>query len=187
MPSLPKFIKQEMDILKQLTSEINKAVKELYGDDFTGDVPFQRTRKEFEGEITLVVFPFLKISGKKPEETGEDIGNYLQHKTSLVKKFNTVKGFLSLNIADSLWINYFKTMLADNEFAFEKNNSSGQTVMIEYPSPNTNKPLHLGHLRNIFLGSSLGEVLKVRGHNVIHSCLYNDRGTNISKSMLGWK
>jgi arginyl-tRNA synthetase len=176
-----------MDILVQLTAEVKNAVKELYGNDFTGDVPFQKTRKEFEGEITLVVFPFLKISGKKPEDTGADIGNYLLQKTNLVKKFNIVKGFLNINIADVHWINHFQNMVSDNEYAFEKKNSSGQTVMIEYPSPNTNKPLHLGHLRNIFLGSSLAEVLKVRGHNVIHSCLYNDRGTNISKSMLAWK
>lgn len=176
-----------MDILAQLTTEIRKAVKELYGNDFAGEVPFQKTRKEFEGEITLVTFPFLKISGKKPEDTGADIGNYLQTKTSLVKKFNVVKGFLNLNLSDAVWTGQFTGMLAQNEFGFEKKNSSGQTVMIEYPSPNTNKPLHLGHLRNIFLGSALAEVLKARGHNVVHSCLYNDRGTNISKSMLAWK
>ncbi|HWY37258.1 MAG TPA: arginine--tRNA ligase, partial [Bacteroidia bacterium] len=176
-----------MDILKTLAQEVKNAVKHLYGHDFSGDIPFQKTRKEFEGEITLVVFPFLKISGKKPEDTGADIGNYLQQKTQLVKKFNIVKGFLNINVADLLWINYFKDILADHEFAFEKSNSSGQSVMIEYPSPNTNKPLHLGHLRNIFLGSALAEILKARGHKVIHSCLYNDRGTNISKSMLAWK
>jgi arginyl-tRNA synthetase len=176
-----------MDILKEFTNEVKKAVKELYGNDFSGDIPFQKTRKEFEGEITLVVFPFLKISGKKPEDTGADIGNYLQKNTSLVKKFNVVKGFLNINLADALWLSYFQSILTNNDFAFEKNNSSGQTVMIEYPSPNTNKPLHLGHLRNIFLGSALAEILKARGHNVIHACLYNDRGTNISKSMLAWK
>ncbi len=176
-----------MDILKDFAEAVKKSIKELYGVDFSGDIPFQKTRKEFEGEITLVVFPFLKVSGKKPEETGTDIGTYLQQKTKLVKKFNIVKGFLNINVADVLWINYFQGILADDCYATEKLNSSGQSVMIEYPSPNTNKPLHLGHLRNIFLGSSLAEILKARGHKVIHACLYNDRGTNISKSMLAWK
>src|ERR1700739_2880284 len=176
-----------MDILQQFTEAIKKAIKDLYGKDFSGDIPFQKTRKEFEGEITLVVFPFLKISGKKPEDTANDIGNYLQQNTKLVKKFNVVKGFLNINVADTLWVNYFKNIIADDNYAVKKVNSSGQTVMVEYPSPNTNKPLHLGHLRNIFLGSSLAEILKARGHKVIHSCLYNDRGTNISKSMLAWQ
>src|ERR1700739_4674811 len=176
-----------MDILQQFTEAIKKAIKDLYGKDFSGDIPFQKTRKEFEGEITLVVFPFLKISGKKPEDTANDIGNYLQQNTKLVKKFNVVKGFLNLSVTDAVWINYFSTTLPDDSYAFENYNSSGLSVMIEYPSPNTNKPLHLGHLRNIFLGSSLAEILKARGHKVIHSCLYNDRGTNISKSMLAWK
>jgi len=176
-----------MDILKEFTEAVKKAIKDLYGADFSGDIPFQKTRKEFEGEITLVVFPFLKISGKKPEDTGTDIGNYLQQKTQLVKKFNIVKGFLNINVADTLWVNYFQTILADDGYSIAKSNSSGQSVMVEYPSPNTNKPLHLGHLRNIFLGSSLAEILKARGHKVIHACLYNDRGTNISKSMLAWK
>ena len=175
-----------MDILKEFIEAIRKAIKELYGKDFEGDITFQKTRKEFEGEITLVAFPFLKLSGKKPEDTGTDIGNYLLQNTKLVKKFNIVKGFLNINVADALWLNYFQSVLANDNYAIEKADSSGQTVMLEYPSPNTNKPLHLGHLRNIFLGSSLGEILKARGHKVIHACLYNDRGTNISKSMLAW-
>lgn len=176
-----------MDILKDLTTEIKKALEQLYGTALAGDIALQKTRKEFEGEVTLVVFPFLKISGKKPEDTATDIGNYLQQNTQLVKKFNVVKGFLNLNLADTFWINYFKDILANDTYAIAKPKSSGQTVMVEYPSPNTNKPLHLGHLRNIFLGSSLSEILKASGHTVVHSCLYNDRGTNISKSMLAWK
>ena len=100
-----------MDILKEFIEAIRKAIKELYGKDFEGDITFQKTRKEFEGEITLVAFPFLKLSGKKPEDTGTDIGNYLLQNTKLVKKFNIVKGFLNINVADALWLNYFQSVL----------------------------------------------------------------------------
>jgi len=178
---------RNMHIIKHFTDTVRMALKALYGKDFEGEIQFQKTRKEFEGEITLVTFPFLKLSGKKPEETGADIGNYLLAHTQLVKKFNTVKGFLNINVADALWLAYFGEIIQNDDYALEKPGSSGQSVMIEYPSPNTNKPLHLGHLRNIFLGSSVSEILKARGHKVIHACLYNDRGTNISKSMLAWK
>jgi arginyl-tRNA synthetase len=180
-------MQKETDIISALRKAVQDALKELYKADSGGEIAFQRTRKEFEGEITLVVFPFLKLSGKKPEETGTEIGNYLQQKTGLVKKFNIVKGFLNISVADVQWISYFKHILADDQYAMAGPESSGQSVMIEYPSPNTNKPLHLGHLRNIFLGASVSEILKARGHKVIHACLYNDRGTNISKSMLAWK
>lgn len=176
-----------MDIISKLSEAVRKALNELYGKEFAGEIVFNKTRKEFEGEITLVTFPFLKLSGKKPEETGADIGMHLEKGSGLVKKHNIVKGFLNLSLSDAVWNELFKEMLADDQYAFEKENSSGQSVMIEYPSPNTNKPLHLGHLRNIFLGSSVAGILKARGHKVIHSCLYNDRGTNISKSMLAWQ
>jgi arginyl-tRNA synthetase len=176
-----------MDILQQFTGAIIKALSELYTTHNTGEISFQKTRKEFEGDVTLVVFPLLKTSGKNPEVTANDIGTYLQQNTNLIKKFNFVKGFLNLSVADSVWIHYFSAILPKDSFSFENEGSSGLSVMIEYPSPNTNKPLHLGHLRNIFLGSSLAEILKARGHKVIHACLYNDRGTNISKSMLAWK
>ena len=176
-----------MDILQHFTEAIKKGLTELYTNNYTGEISFQKTRKEFEGEVTLVVFPLLKASGKNPEVTANDIGTYLQTKTNLIKGFNVVKGFLNLSVADTVWINYFSATLLDDTYAFENVDSSGLSVMIEYPSPNTNKPLHLGHLRNIFLGSSLAEILKARGHKVIHACLYNDRGTNISKSMLAWK
>ena len=176
-----------MDIFQQYTEAVKKGLLELYTSSYSGEISFQKTRKEFEGEVTLVVFPLLKISGKNPEETAQDIGTYLQQKTNLIKKFNIVKGFLNLSVADSVWINYFSAILPNDSYAYESSNSSGLSVMIEYPSPNTNKPLHLGHLRNIFLGSALAEILKARGHKVIHACLYNDRGTNISKSMLAYK
>lgn len=176
-----------MDIIHEFTEAINKTLSALYTVNYTGDISFQKTRKEFDGEITLVTFPLLKISGKSPEITGNDIGNYLQQNTNLIKGFNVVKGFLNLSVADKIWLAYFSDILAKDTYFIESPNSSGTSVMIEYPSPNTNKPLHLGHLRNIFLGSALTEILKARGHKVIHACLYNDRGTNISKSMLAWK
>ncbi len=176
-----------MDIVPNLTLAVKATLKELYQKEFEGEIGFQKTRKEFEGEITLVTFPLLKLSGKKPEETGADIGNYLLEHTRLVKKFNVVKGFLNLSLADAEWMDHFAALVADENYGILKEGTSGQSVMIEYPSPNTNKPLHLGHLRNIFLGASVGQVLKARGHKVIHACLYNDRGTNISKSMLAWK
>jgi arginyl-tRNA synthetase len=176
-----------MDILQEFTEAIKKALSALYTINYVGEISFQKTRKEFEGEITLVTFPILKTSGKSPEITGTDIGTYLRQNTSLIKGFNVVKGFLNLSVADNVWLTYFSDILPKDAYAIESANSSGQSVMIEYPSPNTNKPLHLGHLRNIFLGSSLAEILKARGHKVIHACLYNDRGTNISKSMLAWQ
>jgi arginyl-tRNA synthetase len=175
-----------MDILRQFTEAIKKALSELYS-NHSGEISFQKTRKEFEGEVTLVVFPLLKTSGKNPEVTANEIGTYLQTKTNLVKGFNVVKGFLNLSVADNVWISYFSAALPDDSYAYESAGSSGLSVMIEYPSPNTNKPLHLGHLRNIFLGASLAEILKACGHKVVHACLYNDRGTNISKSMLAWR
>ena len=176
-----------MDILKEFTLAINKALSALYTKAYTGEISFQKTRKEFEGEVTLVTFPLIKTSGKSPEITGTEIGNYLQQNTNLIKGFNVVKGFLNFSVADKVWLDYFTHILANDSYALENPDSSGFSVMIEYPSPNTNKPLHLGHLRNIFLGASLSEILKARGHKVIHACLYNDRGTNISKSMLAWK
>ena len=176
-----------MDILQEFTEAVKKALSALYTTNYIGEIAFQKTRKEFEGEVTLVVFPLLKTSGKSPEITGNDIGMYLQQNTALIKGFNVVKGFLNLRVADKIWTHYFFDILSKDAYALEEPCSSGSSVMIEYPSPNTNKPLHLGHLRNIFLGSSLAEILKARGHKVVHACLYNDRGTNISKSMLAWK
>jgi arginyl-tRNA synthetase len=176
-----------MTIIDHFTTAVKATLGQLYGKEYEGEITFQKTRKEFEGEITLVTFPFLKLSGKKPEETGADIGNYLAEHTKLVKKFNVVKGFLNISVSDAEWLDHFAELLEDDAYGHEKPGSTGQTVMIEYPSPNTNKPLHLGHLRNIFLGSSVAEIFKARGHKVIHTCLYNDRGTNISKSMLAWK
>ncbi|MBS1647045.1 MAG: arginine--tRNA ligase [Bacteroidetes bacterium] len=176
-----------MELLKIYEEAIKKAVIDLYHKPFEGSLSFQKTRKEFEGEITLVTFPLLKISEKNPENTGADIGNYLQEKTLLVKKYNVVKGFLNISVADAMWLRCFSDILKEESYGLSQPQSTGRSIMIEYPSPNTNKPLHLGHLRNVFLGASLSEILKACGHKVVHTCLYNDRGTNISKSMLAWK
>jgi len=163
-----------------------KAVKELYGQDIAEDViNLQETRKEFEGQVTIVVFPVVRFSKKSPEETGNDIGSYLQQHVNEVVGFNVVKGFLNLSIAESYWVNLFNDTLLASDFLVAKPN--GQKVMVEYSSPNTNKPLHLGHVRNNLLGYSVSELLKADGYEVIKTNLVNDRGIHICKSMLAWQ
>ncbi len=163
-----------------------KAVKELYGQDIAEDViNLQETRKEFEGQVTIVVFPVVRFSKKSPEETGNDIGTFLQQNVAEVVGFNVVKGFLNLSIAESYWVNLFNDTLLASDFLMAKPN--GQKVMVEYSSPNTNKPLHLGHVRNNLLGYSVSELLKADGYEVIKTNLVNDRGIHICKSMLAWQ
>lgn len=163
-----------------------KAVKELYGQDIAEDViNLQETRKEFEGQVTIVVFPVVRFSKKSPEETGNDIGVFLQQNVAEVVGFNVVKGFLNLSIAESYWVNLFNDALLASDFLVPKRN--GQKVMVEYSSPNTNKPLHLGHVRNNLLGYSVSELLKADGYEVIKTNLVNDRGIHICKSMLAWQ
>jgi len=163
-----------------------KAVKELYGQDIAEDViNLQETRKEFEGQVTIVVFPVVRFSKKSPEETGNDIGTFLQQNVAEVVGFNVVKGFLNLSIAESYWVNLFNGTLLASDFLVAKPN--GQKVMVEYSSPNTNKPLHLGHVRNNLLGYSVSELLKADGYEVIKTNLVNDRGIHICKSMLAWQ
>lgn len=163
-----------------------KAVKELYGQEIAEDViNLQETRKEFEGQVTIVVFPVVRFSKKSPEETGNDIGSYLQQHVAEVVGFNVVKGFLNLSIAESYWVNLFNDTLLASDFLVAKPN--GQKVMVEYSSPNTNKPLHLGHVRNNLLGYSVSELLKADGYEVIKTNLVNDRGIHICKSMLAWQ
>lgn len=163
-----------------------KAVKELYGQDIAEDViNLQETRKEFEGQVTIVVFPVVRFSKKSPEETGNDIGSFLQQNVAEVVGFNVVKGFLNLSIAESYWVNLFNSTLLASDFLVAKPN--GQKVMVEYSSPNTNKPLHLGHVRNNLLGYSVSELLKADGYEVIKTNLVNDRGIHICKSMLAWQ
>lgn len=162
------------------------AVKQIYGADIpASQLTLQETRKEFEGQITVVIFPVTRFSKQSPEQTGTAIGDFLREHVNDVVDFNVVKGFLNLSIADSYWINLVQdTMLSDNFGTFEPN---GKKVMVEYSSPNTNKPLHLGHIRNNLLGYSVSEILKATGYEMVKANLVNDRGIHICKSMLAWQ
>ncbi len=163
-----------------------KAVKELYNTDITADaVNLQETRKEFEGQVTIVTFPFTRFSRKSPEQTGIEIGEYLQANTPEVSAFNVIKGFLNISIADSYWLNKFNNEILSEGFGAPQYN--GQKVMVEYSSPNTNKPLHLGHIRNNLLGYSVAQILEAAGYDVVKANLVNDRGIHICKSMLAWQ
>lgn len=176
-----------MKIYKQLSEAIIKGFQELFDATIQeGQIQLQKTKKEFEGQITLVVFPFLKITKKGPEQSGEAIGEYLKNNTDLVSEFNVVKGFLNLEISHVSWLDLFNDILDNEKYGFASQ-PSGKTYMVEYSSPNTNKPLHLGHLRNIFLGYSVAEILKANGHKVVKTQIINDRGIHICKSMLAWQ
>ena len=169
---------------KELNDLIKSAIKDLYKQDIADKlIQLQKTKKEFEGDVTLVVFPLIKTSGKSPEQTAEEIGSYLTKKASQIFKYNVVKGILNLSYTDHYWLNQLQNYMQPNYFKFE---STGKTYLVEYSSPNTNKPLHLGHLRNNFLGYSVSEILKATGHNVIKTQIINDRGIHICKSMLAW-
>ncbi|MFP5470298.1 MAG: arginine--tRNA ligase [Bacteroidia bacterium] len=150
-------------------------------------VTLQPTKKDFEGDVTVVVFPFVKSLKKSPQEITTALGDYLVNHINKITAYNAVGGFLNLSIADSYWLNHFNTALNATKFGFAKENSSKQTYIVEYSSPNTNKPLHLGHCRNIFLGYSVSEILKASGHQVIKTQIINDRGIHICKSMLAWQ
>lgn len=163
-----------------------KAVKELYNEEVAESViNIQETRKEFEGQVTIVVFPITKISKKSPEQTANEIGEYLVANVADVTKFNVVKGFLNLSIAESYFLNQFNNEILADDFGSYPSN--GKKVMVEYSSPNTNKPLHLGHVRNNLLGYSVSELLKAYGYDVVKVNLVNDRGIHICKSMLAWQ
>lgn len=169
-----------------IIKKVVEAIKELYATDIdAAQVQLQKTRKDFDGDITVVVFPFLRASKKSPEQTGDELGSLLKEQIELISDFNVVKGFLNFSIAADYWVNEFKTISATKDFGFTQN--SGQTYMVEYSSPNTNKPLHLGHLRNNFLGYSVAEILKANGHKVVKTQIINDRGIHICKSMLAWQ
>ncbi|WP_426667625.1 arginine--tRNA ligase [Mucilaginibacter sp. McL0603] len=163
-----------------------KAVKALYQTDLNAaDVNLQPTRKEFEGQITIVTFPFTKISRKSPEQTGNEIGEFLKSEVKEIAGFNVIKGFLNISLSDAYWLDKFYTEILPDDFAAFKPN--GKKVMVEYSSPNTNKPLHLGHVRNNLLGYSVAEILKADGYEVVKANLVNDRGIHICKSMLAWQ
>ncbi len=176
-----------MNIAGEISSSVIKAVKELYGADITENmVQLQKTKREFEGSLTLVVFPFLKISRQKPEATAEAIGNWLVENCEHVERFNVVKGFLNLVLAQQSWIKLLNAISADEHYGERKAGADAPLVMIEYSSPNTNKPLHLGHVRNNLLGWSLSQIMEANGNRVVKTNIVNDRGIHICKSMLAW-
>ncbi|MGM9693427.1 MAG: arginine--tRNA ligase [Alloprevotella sp.] len=178
-----------MNIEQNIRTAVIQAVKELYGADITPEqVTTQKTKKEFEGHLTLVVFPLLRISRKKPEDTATDIGNWLiANHPDLVSSFNAVKGFLNLVIASDCWIALLNAIHADDRFGLTPVTPESPLVMIEYSSPNTNKPLHLGHVRNNLLGWALANVVEANGNRVVKTNIVNDRGIHICKSMLAWQ
>lgn len=176
-----------MDIETKILEAVKAAVKALYGVDAAdGMLQIQKTKKEFEGSLTLVVFPLLKISRKKPVDTAQEIGEYLVANCSAVAGFNAVAGFLNLVIAPSAWIGLLNSINADDNFGMKKAGEDAPLVMIEYSSPNTNKPLHLGHVRNNLLGWSLAKIMEANGNRVVKTNIVNDRGIHICKSMLAW-
>lgn len=171
-----------------LSKHISLIVNQLYQlQTAPGDIVLQKTKKEFEGDYTLVVFPFVKASKTGPEQTAQQIGEALKKEFEHVAAFNVVKGFLNISLSDSFWLHEFAEVAASRHFGVKEANSSGRTIMLEYSSPNTNKPLHLGHIRNNLLGYSVAELLKSQGHEVIKVNLVNDRGIHICKSMLAWQ
>ncbi len=177
-----------MKIEKKLTHSVIDAVKALYGQEVPENmVQLQKTKKEFEGHLTLVVFPFLKISKKGPEQTAMEIGEFLKNNhPELIANFNAVKGFLNLVIASDCWIELLNSINADAHYGIEEAGDASPLVMIEYSSPNTNKPLHLGHVRNNLLGNALANVMAANGNKVVKTNIVNDRGIHICKSMLAW-
>ncbi|MDE6258247.1 MAG: arginine--tRNA ligase [Muribaculaceae bacterium] len=177
-----------MTIESIIAQGVVKAVKELYGADIEEKqaIP-SATKKEFEGDLTVVVFPFLKASHKNPETTATEIGEWLAKNVEAVEKFNVVKGFLNLSISPAYWLGLLHDIASDQDWGIRKETPESDLVMVEYSSPNTNKPLHLGHVRNNLLGYSLSCILKANGHKVVKTNIVNDRGIHICKSMLAWK
>ncbi|MBQ6228405.1 MAG: arginine--tRNA ligase [Prevotella sp.] len=177
-----------MNIESSISSMVVKAISDLYGQEVSEKmVQLQKTRSEFEGNLTLVVFPFLKMSKKKPEDTAKEIGDYLVAHDKNVAGYNVVKGFLNLSIATSAWIGLLNTIHAEEHFGEREATDASPLVMIEYSSPNTNKPLHLGHVRNNLLGWSLAQIMAANGNKVVKTNIVNDRGIHICKSMLAWQ
>ena len=177
-----------MKIEQQLSAAIIAAIKELYGFDAPAEqVQLSKTKKEFEGHLTLVVFPFLRVSKKKPEDTAQEIGQYLQEHTDVIASFNVIKGFLNLVIAPAAWIALLNDIHAAEKYGFTAPTDRSPLVMIEYSSPNTNKPLHLGHVRNNLLGWAVAQIAEANGNRVVKTNIVNDRGIHICKSMLAWQ
>ena len=177
-----------MKIEDKLVVSVISGLKALYGQEVPEKmVQMQKTKKEFEGHLTLVVFPFLKMSRKGPEQTAQEIGEYLKANEPAVAAFNVIKGFLNLTIASATWIELLNEIQSDEEYGLVKATETSPLVMIEYSSPNTNKPLHLGHVRNNLLGNALANIVAANGNKVVKTNIVNDRGIHICKSMLAWK
>src|SRR5690554_5986829 len=177
-----------MNIENILQAAVIGAIKELYNADVdASQITLQKTKKEFKGHYTLVTFPLLKISRKNPEQTAQEIGSYLLEKSPLLSGFNVIKGFLNLTVASTVWLNLLGEIDNDPGYGFTPVADDAPLFMVEYSSPNTNKPLHLGHIRNNLLGHSLCEILKANGKRVVKTNIVNDRGIHICKSMLAWQ
>ncbi|MCC8170431.1 MAG: arginine--tRNA ligase [Parabacteroides sp.] len=177
-----------MVIEQQIAQALAGAVKELYGAAITpAQIQLQKTKKEFEGHLTVVVFPLLRLSKKSPEQTATEIGRYLQEKESCIAGFNVIKGFLNLTIAAPYWIELLNSIQRQPRYGITPVTENSPLIMIEYSSPNTNKPLHLGHVRNNLLGYSLAQIMQANGNKVVKTNIVNDRGIHICKSMLAWQ
>ena len=177
-----------MKIEQQLAASVSAALHHLYGQEVAADtIQLQKTKREFEGHLTLVVFPYLKMSRKKPEDTAQEIGQYLMDNSGMVAAFNVVKGFLNLTIASDCWVALLGDINADARYGLTAPTESSPLVMIEYSSPNTNKPLHLGHGRNNLLGWAIAQIAEANGNRVVKTNIVNDRGIHICKSMLAWQ
>lgn len=177
-----------MKIEDKLVTSVISGLKALYGQDVpAAQVQLQKTKKEFEGHLTLVVFPFLKMSKKGPEQTAQEIGEYLKANEPAVAAFNVIKGFLNLTVASATWIELLNEIHADAQYGIVSADENAPLVMIEYSSPNTNKPLHLGHVRNNLLGNALANIVMANGNKVVKTNIVNDRGIHICKSMLAWQ
>ena len=173
-----------MSVEQFMIEQIQTVVSYLYGHVETSQIQLQKTRKEFEGDYTFVVFPFVKLARKSPEAVATEIGEMLLERAFHIKSYNVVKGFLNITLEESFWVNRFENIAANENYGQAA--PTGRTIMIEYSSPNTNKPLHLGHIRNNLLGYSVAQILAANGHNVIKANLVNDRGIHICKSMVAW-
>jgi arginyl-tRNA synthetase len=176
-----------MNFEKQLGKEITKAIQSIWPEvDISGQISLQKTRKEFDGDLTLVVFPLVRLLKGNPEEIANKIGESLLAQKGLVSAYNVVKGFLNISISIAHWLGFFEANKANESYGFASK-EAGKSVMVEYSSPNTNKPLHLGHIRNCLLGFSVARIIEASGRNVVKVQIINDRGIHICKSMLAWQ
>ena len=176
-----------MSIESKVTQKVVEALKECYNQEIDiNSIQIQKTRREFKGDVTVVVFPFLRFSRKSPEDTGNEIGEFLKTNIEEIVGYNVIKGFLNLEISECYWLSVLNSISESDKYGYITDNPEAKKIMVEYSSPNTNKPLHLGHIRNNLLGYSVSELLKANGHEVIKVNLVNDRGIHICKSMLAW-